>query len=268
MKTCTPNLFSNALICGFLCVALAPADTIVTSYNSAGAVSPSTASLCSGTARCIVGTESFDAWNGASFVTDFGTSNEITGTYSGGFRNSAANQYGGAGGAGNYPVIFQSDGSYSVTLNHQSDIPGLNYFGLWFSALDAGNLLQFYNHGSLVYSFTPANYAHLVGTCTSSNPYCGNPNSAYLQQDSGEQFAFLNFSDTTGYFDQVVFSETGGGGFESDNHTVGYISPSGSSTNSVTSTSVTPEPSTMVLMTAFLGVGYGVRRRLKSRLSD
>jgi hypothetical protein len=122
-------------------------------------------------------------------------------------------------------VTFVDDGSYSVSLA-TSGLPGVNYFGFWFSALDAGNLVEFYSGNSLVYSFTPLDFAGLVGDCTGSNPYCGNPNAAFAGDNPGEQFAFVNFLDTDGFFDRVVFSETAGvGGVETDNHTAGYVDP-------------------------------------------
>ncbi|HME58631.1 MAG TPA: PEP-CTERM sorting domain-containing protein, partial [Terracidiphilus sp.] len=181
----------------------------------------------------------------------------ISGSYSGGFLSFNADQYGGAGGTGIYPEIFASGGNYTLTLTASGDVPGVNYFGLWFSALDAGNDLKFYENGTLLLDFTPTLYQQLVGACpNASNAFCGNPNSQFLGQDSGEQFAFLNFFDTNGYFNEIVFTETGGGGFESDNHTVGYQDPSNPSGTII---GAVPEPSTFLLMLpgamAFIGLG-------------
>ena len=123
---------------------MAKADTIVVTYNPSGIVVPQTATICTGATVCTLGVEDFNSWTGGSFTTDFGTGNQITGVYSGGFHNYAADQYGGADGNGTYPEIFKRDGSYSVSLSTASTTPGVNYFGLWYSALDAGNLLQFF----------------------------------------------------------------------------------------------------------------------------
>jgi len=43
----------------------------------------------------------------------------------------------------------------SLWGDKRSTIPGVNYFGLWFSALDAGNELQFYENNTLLLTFTP-----------------------------------------------------------------------------------------------------------------
>ena len=94
---------------------------------------------------------------------------------------------------------------------------GDNYFGLWFSALDNGNDLKFYDGSTLLLDFTPALFQKLTGACP--NAFCGNPNSQFLGQDGNEQFAFLNFFDTTGYIDEIVFTETTSAGLESDNQT-------------------------------------------------
>jgi len=211
----------RALAIGLIVSGLSCADTFVTNYEPAGVQLPDPALICVGRAGCLIGTETFDSWNGGGFTTDFGTGGLITGVYAGSFLSYAADQYGGAGGTGRYPELF-SGGPYSVTLSAGSGVPGVNYFGLWLSALDAGNSIQFYENGTLVYSFMPADLIGLVGACTGSNPFCGNPSVNFNGQDAGEQFAYLNFYDLNGYFNQIVFSESGGGGLESDDHTVAY----------------------------------------------
>ena len=151
-------------------------------------------------------------------------------------------------------------------------MPGVNYFGLWFSALDAGNLLQFYDKGALVYSFSPADFINLVGACTGTNQFCGNPGppsspNPNNRNDAYQQFAFLNFFDTNGYFDQIVFSEPTGAssdGFESDNHTVGYLNPPTPDSGSLiyNNPGGAPEPGTLGLFVAGgILIALGVRRR-------
>ena len=57
-----------------------------------------------------------------------------------------------------------------------------------------------------------------------SGPYYGNPNSPFEGGDSGEPYVFINFYDMSGTFDQVVFTEDpASGGYEFDNHTVGFF---------------------------------------------
>jgi PEP-CTERM motif len=136
---------------------------------------------------------------------------------------------------------------------------GINYFGYWLSALDAGNMVTFFNGNTQVGALTAADVLAKTGPCPGT-AYCGNPNQAFLGQDSGEPFVFINFYDTTGTFDKVVFSEdpSSGAGYESDNHTVGFYTQMGG----------VPEPSTWAMMglgfasVAFLG--FRSRRRLAS----
>lgn len=127
----------------------------------------------------------------------------------------AANKYGGAGGTGYYLVQSQSVGAQVVTTTLSLNTPS-SYFGLWWSAGDTKNQLSFYNGDSLVASFTTQT---LINVLPSS--YSGNPNAAFLGQNSGEKYAFINiYSDNGTVFDKVVFSNVGTSGFESDNHTV------------------------------------------------
>jgi hypothetical protein len=96
----------------------------------------------------------------------------------------------------------------------------------------------------------------LVGACpNASNAFCGNPNNG---QDTGEQFAFLNFYDTVGYFNKIVFTETGTAGFESDNHTVGYMNPVDPTGTVI---GATPEPGSMVLLLTGLLALIGFKSR-------
>lgn len=199
------------------------ADVVVQPY-----LGPRVEALDAGNAAAGVfsalGVERFDArpvtGSSAGFSTDFGTSGIITGTYSGTFGINAADQYGGAGGSGRYAVTFDQGAGYTLRLGHDASIPGINYFGMALSALDAGNTLDFYRGGSLVYSYTAADLIKTLGACPGS--YCGNPTSP--AQNANEQYAFINFFDQSGTFDQVTFRQAAGfgGGYESDNHTVGY----------------------------------------------
>jgi hypothetical protein len=182
---------------------------------------------------CVYGTETFDSRSNGGFTTTFATDagGSISGTYSSGYAITTHNEYGGAGGTGKYPELMGPNNSYTLSFTTTGDVPGVDYFGLWFPALDAGNLLRFYSGSTLLYSFTPADFIALVGACDGSNQYCGNPNysnhTTNSAADKGEQFAFLNFFDTDpdAYITSVVFTQLTGSGFESDNHTVAYINP-------------------------------------------
>ena len=235
---------------GLLASAVLPvnskADTFQASYLAAGVQTP--------TASNYVNTFESGVFNSSNGTTTFNGSG-ITGTYSGNGSLLAANLYGGAGGSGNFA---STTSSYSLSLSSS-----VNYFGLWFSALDSGNQLSFYKDSTLLFTFTPTLYKQLVGACPdSSNAFCGNPTTAFKGQDSGEQFAFLNFYDTNGTFNKVTFTQTvAGAAFESDNHTVANLSSAPLGTNIVT-----PEPSTWVLaMTGIFCIGgVVVTRRMQA----
>jgi len=131
-----------------------------------------------------------------------------------------ADNYGGAtdathGSGSNYGVQSTSVGTpnnvIASTLNLNAPI---SYFGLWWSAGDAKNVLDFYNSGSLVAEFTTGN---LMAALPST--YDGNPRNRSL--DSGEPFGFINFYGQSGVsWDKIVFRNNGSSGFEADNYTV------------------------------------------------
>lgn len=207
------GIVRGALAAMLLTGGAARADVFGLNYEAAG-VQNSTATFST------VGVETFNTVSvgmHSTITADFGNTG-ITGTYSGpnGVQINAADQYGGAGGTGDYAVAFQND-PYTLKLNQN-----VNYFGYWLSALDPGNVVTFYNNGVQVGQVAPDQ----ISAVTSLNKsYYGNPNAKFKGQDSGEPFAFINFYDTTGTFNEIKFSEapTFGGGYESDNHTVGLF---------------------------------------------
>jgi len=218
---------------------------VVVSYENPG-VQSTTATFD------FVGVETFESrplGAGQTFTTTFGGS-EISGEYKG-VRIDDANQYGSAGGAGKHAVTF-STGGYEILLSTARP-EGINYFGYWLSALDAGNKLDFFKGASLVYSFTPA---AVLGAIGSNGAYFCNPNSQFAGQNCGEPYAFVNIFFKDGLtIDRIrVYESPEVGGYESDSHTVGYFLSQGGN--------VVPEPGTWAMLIAGFGlVGAGLRRR-------
>jgi len=273
-----------------LCVGqTALAGPITATYLGAGAQTPNFPTACSSATSCFYGTESFSNWAGSDFNSAFNTgtsnftaTNYINGVYSSNgdtnWKKVGPDQYGGANGTSPCPVIFgnSSNGdAYGIKLSHSANIPGVNYFGLWISAMDPVNDLQFYSNGQLLYTFGSQDLQAALGTCSSSNTYCGNPTTPFKGQNAGELYAYVNFFDTVGYFDQVVLADVGNTGFESTNHSVAYINPlvvSGTTFNapdrppSAAFTAkiavLVPEPATVMLVfTALVVLLYTYYRR-------
>lgn len=226
---------------------------MVVTFEAAGVAAPNATALCAGVADCVVGVEGFDALprgRNRSFTTDFGTGGQITGRYSGA-DVVAANQYGGAGGLGQHVETFARSG-FSVDLATDG-VPGVNYFGFWLSALDPGNQLEFSRGGAVLFSFGPQQFIDLVAGCPSA--FCGNPFAPFAGRNRSEPYAFLNFRLTDGYFDRVRFHQSRGGGYESDNHSVGFVRGSSGS----------PIPAPPGVWLALAGVGIlAVRAYLRS----
>jgi len=208
------------------------------------------------------GIETFDSrpTGFSSFTTGFGSGGAFTGVYSN-VQINPADQYGGSGGNTNYAVSFSS---YSLDLTAASP-RGVTFFGYWLSALDAGNLVTFSSRGRTLFTFNPADVITAVNASATSRQYYGNPTTPFLGQNSGEPYIFLSFYSNDRPFDKVVFNQATGGGYESDNHTVGRFTGTGTGTlipliNSTTP--AVPEPAAWAMMVAGFGlVGAGMRRR-------
>jgi hypothetical protein len=242
----------------FLLGTAAEADTFVITYGAPGVQTPDSAIMSGAT---VLGTETFNSQTPGcgGFTTNYGTGGAITGTYSSGACIETPTKYGGAGGTGLFVDAIGGTPGYTITLSTSSGVPGVNYFGFWLSALDLGNQLVFLNGGTVVGTFTPADLIGDLGACPEA--YCGNPNAAFLGQDPGQQYAFVNFVDTTGYFNEIeVFESPDVGNYESDNQTVAYCSNVQACISGHV-VGATPEaPSLALLGTGLLGLALLVRR--------
>ena len=127
-----------------------------------------------------------------------------TGTFSS-VKVNPPDQY---GGANNSNYAFSSD-STQTTLVLSTKV---SYFGMWWSAGDSGNILDFFSGTTKIFTFTSS---VLDGLSTSYN---GNPNSAFRGQNSSQKYAYINFFVQSGeQIDKVIAR---GSNFESDNWTL------------------------------------------------
>lgn len=212
----------------------------------------------------LTGVETFESRStgtGKNFTSDFGTGGLITGSYSNVQINNK-DQYGGAGGVGKYAVTFTTTG-YSLDLATQDGL-GVNYFGYWLSALDRGNQVTFYSRGEKLFTFNPSDVLAAVAAKPNPSAYYGNPNPQFAGRNTGEPYLFVNFFHDRGTFDRIVFAENPrGGGYESDNHTVGRFLTKGTGSNVVV-TGV-PEPTVWAsLIAGFAMVGMANRRKIRA----
>ena len=106
-----------------------------------------------------------------------------------------------------------------------------NYFGFWWSAGDATNVISIYDDGQFVAQFTTGDITTLLqnpsgqvvalnGDTYSSSSYYGNPTTEFPGQDSSEPFGYVSLVAAGFSFNEIVFSNIGGSGFETDNNSV------------------------------------------------
>lgn len=272
-------------------IAPAFADNVVITYSAAGQTAPNFSAICANTTVCDYGLENFSTWTGSSvFNSTFkdagtGTYNQPTGvsfsgTYAAGagtttgaggeWIRQAQDQYGGVNGQP-YPELYGSSASqvtkkgtgtatYTLALS-STGVPGINYFGIWISALDPYNNLVIYDGSTVVAQFNSQVLLAQLGACpgTPTNPYCGNPTSQFSGQDNGELFVYVNVFDLDGYITSVSFTNSGSTGFESSNDAVAYVNPV-----HVVGTPI-PEPGTLGLIAVGLA-GLAKTRRRPSRV--
>ena len=217
------------------------ADTVDVTYSAAKQTAPDFSSICANTSICDYGTENFTGWTGVSLYTstftDAGAGTYLQpqgvsfkGIYTAGTDTTTGtggewvsvlqNQYGGVSGQ-TYPELYgglavggSNVSSYTLSLS-ATGVPGVNYFGIWISALDPYNNLTLYDGSKVVAEFNSANLVADLGKCSwGTGGYCGNPTAQFNGQDWQELFAYVNVFDLTGYITSVVFTNSGNTGFE------------------------------------------------------
>jgi hypothetical protein len=152
------------------------------------------------------------------------------GTYSPAVVRSA-DSFGGANGTA-YMTVHETGliagAPVQTTITFTSE---QRYFGLWWSAGDPHNVLEFFHGTQLLFDFTTAKVITFLDEKV--NPairadYFGNPNLPLMangqRRNVGEPYAFLNFfadpNNPVVTFDKVILTNDGPTGFESDNHTI------------------------------------------------
>ena len=172
------------------------ASSMVVTYEAAGVMSSPVASSYTYDFNSIgTGTKSNVSWTGWGG----------TGTFSS-VKVNPVDVY---GGANNSNYAFSSE-STKTTLTFST---GVSYFGMWWSAGDAGNILDFYSGATKLFTFTSSVLNGL------SASYNGNPNTGGNQgRNSGEKYAYINFFVQSGsQIDKIIAR---GSNFESDNWTL------------------------------------------------
>jgi hypothetical protein len=210
-----------------------------------------------------------------SFI-DAATTHSYTATYD----NLEVAKYGnstqtaGAGYTGKFAVNTKSTSvtnpaitttNLTFTDNTASTAAGIKYFGLFFSSLDAGNQLTFYNGNAVIAQLSISNFSRLVSNSSSFNggPYSQPGVFFNFYADAGEQFTKIAFTQTTT-----------GGGFEHDNHTFRVpdaeaVSGTGVNLGGLTftgnvNTTAIPEPFTIIGSIIGGTAAFRMRKKLKA----
>lgn len=119
-----------------------------------------------------------------------------------------SDQYGGA-----YNTPYGTVSGFTSTLTLATRMA---YFGMWWSAGDPANVLEFYDGDALIARFTTTNLVNVL-----PEEYLGNPTAGFLGQNGHERYVFLNFFGEDGAkWDEIRITNSGASGFESDNHTI------------------------------------------------
>ncbi|MEP0983401.1 PEP-CTERM sorting domain-containing protein [Leptolyngbya sp. FACHB-17] len=169
-----------------------------------------------------------------SFQNNSGTSSVRQDVWAPAGPNGEVNQ-------GSYLAVFQGD---SVTIKLEKT---LNYFGMNWGAISPGNVFSFFMGDQLIKSFSTEDV----------NPVAP----VKAEQHGGEGNGYLHFysEGKNDLFNRIVITQTGGGGFESDNHSF-HIADDGDVRK-------VPEP-TAVLGLMAAGGALLLKRRTQAQLEE
>ena len=196
-----------------------------------------------------------------------GSYSSTIGSYAGDGHIIAENIYGGYQ-EGKYLGIYTTE-AMTVTLTTAA-----SYFGFYFSAGDAGNVVELYSGNNLLLTFKTADLINMLprtegsqiqainGSYYNTLDYYGQPG-PNQGATNNEPYAYVHFVGTNGTtFDKIRFSEPTTATFETDNHSVRTTAPTlpGTLVN-ITGTIQVPEPSGAALALCSFGALALFRRR-------
>jgi PEP-CTERM motif len=136
----------------------------------------------------------------------------------------------------NYMAVFAGD---AVTIQLEKT---LNYFGIDWGAISSGNVFTFFKGNEMIKSYSTDDI----------NPVA--PVKAAQHGGEGNGFVHFYAESAAEIFDRIVITQTGGGGFESDNHTF-HAGTSAFTTKDV------PEPGVALGLLALGGAVVARRKR-------
>ncbi len=245
-------------------------------YAPLFATSPSIVTTLCTNVTCAYGLETFSGFTPTQASTGFTSTfssgarslppgASLSGKFSGAISARATDQYGGVPGAAFYPYAA-GGATFSVDVTAVG-LPGINYLGIWVSALDAQNVIKVFTADGGSLSIT----ADMITKALNGNAgYYGNSTAAFSGQDSSELFAYLNVFVPDTYFTKLQITENSGGGFEASNFAAGYFAPSAGAkivtTQSIpvvtpVASVVVPEAGSLALLAGFAGAAVLERRR-------
>ncbi|NEQ53479.1 MAG: PEP-CTERM sorting domain-containing protein [Leptolyngbya sp. SIO3F4] len=168
-----------------------------------------------------------------TFEKGMSTRSGKTGVYNNVWAPAGAN---GERNKSDYLAVFKGN---SVTIDLAEE---LNYFGIDWGALSPNNDFAFYKDGVQVSEFT----------YNDVNPIA--PVRAAHQRNEGNGYIHFFAEDAAATFNQIVISQSGGGGFETDNHSFRFGNDGFDFENPDEPSEDVPEPTALVGLIAIGGL--------------